>query len=331
MSGEFSLVSAECVKCDRRKLVEEARRHAGLPDWSGERPLKEGHVVGLMTRIRDGRAIPFDWAAVEVGKEVYRENGNHSSNAIIRLDEAGELPDQKYIVFRSLFKASGKDGVAELFWQYDSTLSMRSKVDLAGAYIGLNDALKDLSRDGAKRALDGVRWHEIKVEGTMMPAGEEMYTLFNVESYHPFIRWYAGTSLSGMKPCNTRAAVGAMFAQFSESESHTREFWGTFMTGESLATDSPVAKLRDLFDAHNAGAASSSNAIRQGRSKGPKSATVEDTLTPNQVYSFCNIAWNHFVSGEKSISTFRLPASGKRVDPLTVDLDGRFVPGEEAA
>lgn len=327
----FSLKSAECIRCDRKRLVEEARRHAALPDWDGERPLKEAHVGGLADRIKAGRAIPFFWALVELGRDLFRENGNHSANAVIRLDEAGALPDQQYAVFRSVFKTDSKDGVAELFWQFDSTLTMRSKVDLAGAYIGLNDALKDLSRDGAKRALDGVRWHETKVEGNMLPAGEEMYTLFNVEAYHPFIRWYAGTSLAKWKPANQRAAVAAMFAQFSESETHTREFWGTFLTGESLVTDSPVARLRDLFDAHNAGAASSSNAIRQGRSKGPKSTVVEDTLTPGQLFSFCNIAWNHYVSGEKAVTTFRLPASGKRVDPLTVDLDGKFVEGGDAA
>jgi hypothetical protein len=331
MTALFTLVSAECLKCDARRLVDEARRHAGLPDWAGERPLKQAHIENLMDRIKAGRAIPFNWKVIQVGENTFREDGNHSANAIIRLDEAGLLPVQQYVVFRATFKADSKDGVAELFWQIDSQLSVRSKLDLAGAYIGLSDSLKDLSRDGAKAALDGIRWHETKIEGTMMPAGEEMYTLFNVEAYHPFIRWYATTNLAHMKPVNRKAAVAAMYAQFSESEGHTKEFWGTFLTGESVVTNSPVGRLRDLFDAHNAGNAASSNAIRQGRSKTPKSTVVGDTLTPDQLYSFCNIAWNHAASGEKAVETFRLPSSGKRVNPLTVDLEGKFVEGGDAA
>jgi len=327
MSALFSLIKADCIKCDARRLVEEARRHAELPDWSGERPLKNAHVEGLMDRIKAGKAIPFIWMTIKVGQIVYRENGNHSANAIVRLDEAGLLPNQPYIIFRSDFKAEATDGVAELFWQIDSQLTMRSKLDIAGAYVGLSERLKDLTPSGAKAALEGIRWHEVKIEGTMMPSGEEMYTLFNNEAYHPFIRWYAQTNLANMKPVNKRPAVGAMYAQFEESETQTKEFWSQYLTGEAVITDSPVGRLRDLLDSHNAGAASSANCIKQGKSKSPKSTLVGDMLTPDQLYSFCNIAWNCFVSGEQTVQTFRLPSSGKRVAPLTVDLEGHFVEG----
>jgi hypothetical protein len=330
MGSLFSLVSADCIKCDKNRLVEEARRHAGLPDWDGERPLKQGHVEELMDRIKAGRTIPFYWSKIQVGSDWFRENGNHSANGIIRLDEAGLLPNQQYVVFLSSFRAQNKDGVAELFWQFDSQLSIRSKLDIAGAYIGLSDQLKDLSREGAKCALDGIRWYETKINGTIMPSNEAMYTLFNVETYHPFIRWFATTSLVRTKPANKRPAVAAIFGQFSESEERTKEFWRSYMTGESVVTDSPVGRLRDLFDAHNEGAASGSNAIRQGKSRGKKNTIVGDTLSPYQLYCFCNVAWNHFVCGEKSITTFRLPSDGKWVNPLTVDLDGNFVEGDAA-
>lgn len=268
-------VESETIVLNRQKAREFAVKHNGLPHSPTERTLEPDRVKRLQTVLTEGRAISFGWATVQFAGKTYRMNGQHSSRAIIEFE--GELPES--LVFHlDRFQADSKEGMADLFRQFDARWSSRSKADVSGAYQGLTQDLAACDRAKAKLAVEGVAWYRRTIDKVPAPGGDDLYILFFEEALHPFIKW-ADEVLSVKTPEMKRPAVlAAMYATFVKSESGAREFWRAVAINNVTDDSAPSAVL-------------SAELVKAKEEKKP--------FAPGECYFKCIKAWNASRGGEK--------------------------------
>ena len=113
-------------------------------------------------------------------------NGQHSSAVVCELNRS--FPDGLK-VHLDFYEVDNKEGLALLFRQFDNRKSGRTPTDVAGAYQGLYEALKDVPRGAAKLAVEGANWYRRAVEALPAASGDDVYTLFGDELLHSFVRW----------------------------------------------------------------------------------------------------------------------------------------------
>ncbi len=274
-SRGWKRVESETVILNRDKAKEFAAKHNSLPHSPTERTLEPDRVKRLQTVMTEGRSIPFNWATVKFSGKQYRMNGQHSSRAIMEFE--GDLPDS--LTFHvDKFDAGSKEGMADLFRQFDARWSSRSKADVSGAFQGLNDGVAGCARDRAKLAVEGVAWYRRNMEKIPVAGGDDVYSLFFEEALYPFVTW-VDQVLSIKTPEMKRAPVlAAMYATFVKSESGAREFWQQVAINNQTDDASPSAVL-------------SAELVKAKEEKKP--------MAPGEFYGKCIKAWNAWRGGEK--------------------------------
>jgi len=156
-----------------------------------ERELLPSRVKHLEEKIRAGLAVHFNWVSAQLNGTRLRMNGNHSSNAILNIAMDGTLPED-LIVHRDHYQVDDTMGLALLFRQFDDRKSTRSLKDICGAYQGLFEDLRDIPRDTAKLAVEGVSWYRRYVfnpQGLPVLKGDDVGILFGEQPLHSFIRF----------------------------------------------------------------------------------------------------------------------------------------------
>jgi hypothetical protein len=165
-----------------------AKKFRDMEALKNERDLKAARAKHHVHLVSAGKFFTPLWGACEMGGEVYRGNGNHTSHVLLACIQAhnGGLDDRSAAFAKELLFSKGgswsgdkpedlpevKDGeftavvenftadddndLVTFFKRYDSPESARSRVDLLGIYIGEQSDLADLSRDKVRYALNGV-------------------------------------------------------------------------------------------------------------------------------------------------------------------------------
>jgi hypothetical protein len=140
-----------------------------------------------------------------------------------------------------------KEDLADLFRQFDSRKSGRTPGDVAGAFQGLHDELRDVPRPSAKLAVEGVAWYDRHIEGLPSATGDDIYTLFAKEALYPFIRWI-GDVFSVKTPELRRVPiVAAMYGTTLANEEESRKFWREVSRGGVEYEDQHPATVLDAF------------------------------------------------------------------------------------
>jgi len=241
-----------------------------------ERDLKPKRLTYLKEAVLNGMAITFNWATVEIAEtgKVIRMNGNHSSNVLSQLD--GAFPDGLRVHI-DRYKAGTMLDAVQLFRQMDSRQSARTIDDVAGAYQGLHEDLKETPKDAARKAIDAVGWYR-RLEGAPVPSGDDRFDLFNQTELHPFIKM-VGRVLSKKTPEFTTPVLAAMFATFEKDPREAEGFWiDVAKQGGQFEPGHPTVVLDNWLC----------------------SGTAKDgtQLKSREIYRGCVIAWNAFRHGK---------------------------------
>jgi hypothetical protein len=238
----WKLVKSESMILARDKALELAAKHANLPRSPVEREFDERRMTKLVTILKNGLAIPFNWATVEYDGQTLRMNGQHSSKAL--LEVAGDIPDKLGFHF-DRFEAPDRNAMVSLFRQYDQRWSGRSARDVAGAYQGLKEELASCNRKISKLAVEAISWTWRSVDGLEgIPTGDDAYQLFHRDDCVPFVLWLNGI-INGRKELMRREVVAAMFKTYEVSQSAASSFWREVSFGPDFFTDDskPAAVL----------------------------------------------------------------------------------------
>lgn len=229
----WSFLRSECLTLPRAKALEFASKHAQMPHSPVERNVDPNRVKKLVAILKNGLAVPFNWAVVEYeGKDV-RMNGQHSSLAIMEVGK--EIPDS--LTFHlDRFRADGRNAMVELFRQFDQRWTSRTAGDICGAYQGLNPDLKDCNQKVVKAAAEALSWCLRTVEGTDAPVGDNTYDLLHDVRFTPFFQWVNGI-WNGRKELTKKEVMAAMYKTHEASEAGASNFWREVSFGPDYFTD----------------------------------------------------------------------------------------------
>jgi hypothetical protein len=248
-----------------------------------ERGFDEARAKMLREKAAAGQLIAFNWATAKFGDKEFRMNGQHSSAVLSELN--GQFPEGLKVHLDS-YEVDTKEGLALLFRQFDSRKSGRTPIDVAGAYQGLYDELKDVPRSAAKLAVEGANWFRRSVEGLPSASGDDVYTLFGETGLHNFVRWI-GDIFSVKTPELRRSTiVAAMYGTFVANEEEARKFWREVSRGGVEFEENHPTTVLDAF----------------------LKSIIEDKrkldLKPANLYQASIYAWNAFREG-KTISSVK--------------------------
>lgn len=269
----FRLTKSETLELTPELAIE----FAGMTPSPTERPLDKSRVAYLSDHITHGKAISFNWAKAQLGDNVIRVNGQHSSHVLAGLAQEPEAFPAGMRVHLDQYDVDNDAGLALLFRQFDARKSSRTPADVSGAHQMLHENLRDVPRDAAKFAVEGKAFFDEYVMGMPDAAkGDDRYMLFFEGELHSFIRW-TGDTLNMKTPELKRAPVtAAMYGTFRHAEEQAREFWAEVARGGSQFEDSAPTTTLDEW-------------LRLLKSK-----DCELKIKPVQIYIGCIIAWNAF-------------------------------------
>jgi hypothetical protein len=230
----WKLSKSETLTLPKAKALEFAAKHAGLPRSPVERDVDPGRVKKLAAILRNGLALPFNWAIVKYDGQAVRMNGQHSSAAIIEV--GSELPDS--LTFHlDHYEAKERKSMVELFRQFDQRWSSRTGSDIAGAFQGLVPELVNCNRKVGKVAAEAISWVLRTVDGAEgIPTGDDTYDLLHKEQYTPFVLWLNGI-INGRKELLRKEVVAAMYKTYDRSQSGATKFWREISFGPDYFTD----------------------------------------------------------------------------------------------
>src|SRR5215472_13998382 len=151
MAQSMENISFKLVKSDVRELTPElAEEFRTLEASPTERELNPGRLKHLKMKAEAGQLVTFHWSVARLGEKRLRMNGQHSSNMLCGLN--GQFPKDLKVHIDE-YEVPNKASLALLFRQFDDRKSNRSPSDVAGAYQGLYEELRDVPRGPAKMAV----------------------------------------------------------------------------------------------------------------------------------------------------------------------------------
>jgi hypothetical protein len=286
----FRLVNVE-VKDLTPELAKEFSEMEASPT---ERELKDKRLRYLLDKAKAGQLVTFHWSRARIGNKLLRMNGQHSSKMLCSLN--GSFPTGLKVCIED-FEVDSMDDLPLLFRQYDQSNSVRSKSDNAFAYQGAakGGAIRDLNKNNAKRAVSGVAWYRRIVLTDPVPKGDDVFSLFNEEDLHSFIRWIAGT-VHEKKTYELAVVpvIGAMHATFVANSDEARAFWKQVVAVGEYEDNEPTTMLAKWL-----------------RAIGDKELKVKEA----NHYQGCIYAWNAHRQ-EKQIKNIKDDAKKGFLEPI---------------
>lgn len=277
----FQLVKSE-VRDLTPRLTQEFCEMEASPT---ERELNPQRVKHLREKADAGLLVTFHWSVANFNGKRLRMNGQHSSTMLAGLD--GNFP-KGLKVHVDEYEVTDSGDLATLFRQFDDKKSSRSTNDVAGAYQGLHQELRDIPRTSAKLAVDGISWYQRAVEGDASRGGDDAYTRFGDQRVWPFIKWIGEIFSIKTPELKRPAVVGAMYATFISNEKISRTFWDKVARGGDEYNDMAPETVLD-------------NWLKAATDKEKKEILK---IKPAHFYQGCVYAWNAYRE-EKSIKDIR--------------------------
>lgn len=269
MGQHFRLVDSETVDV----TPELAAKFSTMPTSATERDLKSKRLDYLKDAVLGGTAIAFVWSCAKIvgTDEIFRMNGNHSSNMLAKLN--GQFPAglKAHI---DTYEVDNHDALALLFRQIDSRQSARTVDDIAGAYQGLQTDLVNVPRFAARKAIEGFVWYDGNKIGNDTLVGDDRFELFNRPTLHPFIQM-TGRILSVKTPEFTIPVIGAMYGAFDRNPHDAEKFYGDVAKQGGGNDEDHPASVLDAW-------------LVEAREQ------KEDKPKEQEVYYACAYAWNAF-------------------------------------
>ena len=226
-----------------------------------------------------GLLVSFQWATAQIGNRKLRMNGRHSSTMLTELD--GSFPDN-LVAHIDNYDVADEKGLALLFRQFDDRKSGRTPADVAGAYQGLYEPLREIPKKIAKVGVQGVAWWRRTIESVPTPANDDVYSLMAETGLHSFLRWLPEIFNVKTPEMQVEAVLGAMYA------THCQRAWSPASSGPALPATASLMMTRRRQPC--------STPVAQRASKTRGLAEFPDPGCPDRCpkYQGCIYAWNAY-------------------------------------
>lgn len=270
----FDLVSTE-TKPITHELALQFRDMEPSPT---ERDLDPSRVNHLKEKAKGGLLVSFNWATAQLGNRTLRMNGRHSSTMLVELN--GEFPTNAVAHIDS-YQVADENGLALLFRQFDDRKSGRTPTDVSGAYQGLYEPLRGISKKHAKRGVEAVAWWRRSVEKSPAPSNDDVYSLMGETGLHEFLRWLPTIFNVKTQEMEVVAVVAAMYATYNASTTGAHEFWSSVARNGVLYDDTAPATILDEW-------------LKKLKAKEPVDVALHGKVGAGHYYQGCIYAWNAY-------------------------------------
>lgn len=235
---EFELLGSSCEPLTK----DIATKFRDMPASPTERVLDPKRVQHLRKKIEENLGVTFHWATAEIKGKECRMNGQHSSTMLCDLN--GDFPEGLYAHI-DRYRVASQKGLALLFRQFDDRKSSRGISDIAGAYQGLYEEIRDVPLGAAKLAVEAIVWHSNQILGVRTPSGDDIWTWFERKQDYGFMKWLGELLTTKTNEMKKASLVAAMYATYLANELKAREFWTWVAKGGDFDQDHPATKLDD--------------------------------------------------------------------------------------
>lgn len=195
-----------------------ALEFATMPAWEGERPLRPHRCKYLESRILDHQFYNPRWAVAYLDGRKYRVNGQHSSHVLATVN--GDFP-KGLMALIDEFQCENKNDLAELFGQFDNTISSRPAHEVTNAHARVHPELSHIKPTFVSRILAGIGY-ALSGEGENRPRSNEERAQL-VHSHIPFILW--AYPLSKLRHTSKAGVMAAAFSTWNRNQDAAEEFW----------------------------------------------------------------------------------------------------------
>lgn len=245
-------ISAKVVfdkKIDFTKDV--ARQFIEMPEFTGERPLRDGHVESLCKHAKDGtflmeQASLIDCVCKYDSSTVRRLNGHHTCWMRHFMPDNWAPPKIRHL----RYEVSSEEDFRKLYSLQDRGAA-RSTAHVAQARLYQVEQYKGLTKKAIKHTKDGLvywLWGNDKTERGRHKI-DEIVDLMETGQYYPICHDVASfiNDLNASEYFMKRACViGAVFATFNKAKADANQFWTSVRTGVGI--DDPHDPRKTLRD-----------------------------------------------------------------------------------
>lgn len=260
-----------------------SKRYATMEPVPRERPLSSKRLRDLTSDVKAKKTIVFQWAAAQVGKKLYRVNGQHTSHLFYAQPK---LINTGLRVNVTVYECKDMEEVAELYSKFDSGVSSRNAGDVNRVYAGTLESLMDMPTWLVNLCTTGLayaKWGE-KYMGRRREERAELLT--KNEDFILFMQELSKTQGSGgFKTMKKGAVVAAVYETYHVSEDISRQFWTAVRDATGPTPDVPDRQLNSFL-------------LTAGLNAGSPLAAYKTSASRREIYVKCITAWNAFRQGE---------------------------------
>jgi hypothetical protein len=245
-----------------------------------ERDLNPGRLKHLRQKADAGYLTVFSWAIAKIGDRLVRINGQTSSTMLCQLN--GSFPEG-LMVNVSTYEVDDDFALAMLFKQFDDRRSARGCADISGSFQNSVPVLREIPKGVGKIGIEGIAWYRWEAQRAPVQSGDDIYSLFFDEAYHPFLLWLGELFKEGIgHELKSRAVIASLYATYSANfgaqKEDARLFWALVARGGvEYEDDAPATVLSEWLKA----------ATDKTLPRDPRKI-----ITPHALYSACIYAWN---------------------------------------
>lgn len=242
-----------------------------------ERPLDEGRVDYLATKIVEGSAIPFLWSYAVLDGVEYRVNGQHSSYALAQMN--GNMP-ANLVAHIDEYAVKDESELVHLFRQFDARKSGRSPVDVANAYASVVPGLQGINVDILKLGAEGINWGFSAVDRQPSKKADDRYIELTYPQNLDFLQGLGAIFTIKTPELRSLPVIAAMYKTHFVDPEKSAEFWASVARGGDEFDETDPARALDTW-------------LRRLKDKFQR-----PDVRPLQIYQACIFAWNAEMDGK---------------------------------
>jgi hypothetical protein len=271
--NSIRLLKSETVPIDAALV----QRFATMTPSITERPLDDGRVDYIATKVAEGAAVPFLWSYAKLGDKEYRVNGQHSSYALSQMN--GTLPTN-LIAHIDEYDVADEAELVHLFRQFDPRKSSRSPLDVANAYASVVPGLAGIPRDVLKLGAEGINWGYGAVDRQPAKKADDRYIELTLAHNLAFLQMLGKIFSIKTPELRSLPVIAAMYKTFFVDPDRADKFWSLVGRGGDEFVEQNPATALDAW-------------LRRLKDK-----VNRLQVRPLQIYQACVFAWNAEMDGK---------------------------------
>jgi hypothetical protein len=230
----FTLTSTRVLELHTpEEVIAKANEVKNMGGIEGERLIRISRELFIKAKILAQITRPFNWSVGYVPSlNLYRRvNGQTSTGVFLQLTaDEWKMVRFPVVVVEELYTCDTAKDLATLFEQFDAAISSRSREDLVGVHLAVEeDFYGNVAPHAANKATQGLTWYLQKVEGYRGSSASEQFQLIHENDEIKTFMLFCGKDGLNLSrkllDISMKPVIAAMYHTTRRGTDHDRAFW----------------------------------------------------------------------------------------------------------